>query len=438
MNKLIVAIVGRPNVGKSTLFNRLVGKRVAIVEDFPGVTRDRNYATCNWLNREFEIIDTGGFEPSSKEKMFQLMREQTQLAIEEADIIIYLFDVKDGLLPMDVEIVKILRGAGKKVIYVVNKVDNPKLEGQLGEFYSVGIDTLYPISAEHGLEVDVLLDEIIKDIPPKIFEEGEGEGIVKVAIVGRPNVGKSSILNKILGEERSLVSDVPGTTRDTIDSLLKYNDKVYQFVDTAGIRKKSKISFSVEKYSIVRALKSIDSSDVSLLIINAEEGVSDQDAKIGGYIHAAGKGCIIVINKWDLVEKDHTTMDQYITWTRDALKYLNYAPVLFVSATTGQRIRDILKYIEGIEEERRKTIKTAKLNKFLEEIVNRNPPSSFRNKSVKLYYITQVKVRPPIFKIFANIPKSLPPSYIRYIENRLREWFGFEGTPIKIVVGGRR
>jgi GTP-binding protein len=437
--KPVVAIIGRPNVGKSTLFNRLIGKRTAIIENVPGVTRDRIYGECEWVGHRFDVVDTGGLEPESKDKMLSLMRRQTQIALEEADAIVFLMDGKEGLVPSDHDVVQILRKVNKPVFYVVNKIDSPKHEDKVLEFYKLGVDKIYPISAEHGYRLDELLDDICRQLPfqDNLPEEAEAESI-KVAVVGRPNVGKSSLVNCLLGKERVLVNEEPGTTRDSIDTPIIINGRKYILIDTAGIRRKSRINQAVERYSVVRAFRSLERSDIALMMIDAVEGVTDQDVRIAGRIHEAGRGCILVVNKWDLVEKDHPSTQSYIEKIRQRFKYLDYAPILFVSALTGKGVSKIIEWVDRVFAEYTKKVSTSELNKILESAVKNFQPPSFQGRYVKLFYITQVNIKPPTFIIFCNYPQGIHFSYERYLENQIREHLGFEGTPIRLIFRGRR
>ena len=429
--KPIIAIVGRPNVGKSTLFNRIAGGKKAIVWDEPGVTRDRNYADVEWEESAFTLIDTGGFEPVSKDRIFIQMREQCQLAMEEADVVLFLMDGKEGLTPSDKEITDILRRLNKPVFHIVNKVDGPKHEEKALEFYGLGVEPVYSISAEHGYGVNGLMDEVIK-VLPKLTEKKWDKDIIKVAVIGRPNVGKSSLINRFLGYKRVLVDEVPGTTRDAIDTFFEKDAKRYVLIDTAGIRRKSRISLRLEKYSIVEALRTIDRSDVALLLLDSREGVTDQDARIGGFIHDKGKGCILVVNKWDLVEKDSQTMIQYEREVRENLKYLSYTPILFISALTGQRVRKVLDVVDHVSEQTKKRISTSPLNKYFGKWVEKFPPPLYKGRNVKLNYITQVSTAPPTFVIYANFPNGIHFSYERYLLNQMRETFSFEGVPVRL------
>lgn len=427
----IVAIVGRPNVGKSTLFNRIAGGRKAIVYDEPGVTRDRNYADVVWEKSPFTLIDTGGFEPVSKDRIFIQMREQCQLAMEEADVILFVMDGKEGLTPSDKEISDILRRLNKPVFYVVNKIDGPQKEERVFEFYALGVDNLYSLSAEHGYGLNELMETVI-GVLPELTETEKEDDRTRVALLGRPNVGKSSLINRLLGYKRVLVDETPGTTRDSIDTHFERDGKRYVLIDTAGIRRKSRISLRLEKYSIVEALRTIDRCHVAVLLIDAREGVTDQDARIGGFIHEKGKGCILAVNKWDLVKKDSQTMTQYVRGVYENLKYLSYAPILFISALTGQRVNKVLDTIDQVAEEARKRIPTSTLNKALEVWVKRTPPPTFRTRQVKLNYMTQVSIAPPTFILYTNFPEGIHFSYERYLLNQIREDFGFTGVPIRL------
>jgi GTP-binding protein len=426
----IIAIVGRPNVGKSTLFNRIAGRRKAIVWDEPGVTRDRNYADVEWEESPFTLIDTGGFEPVSKDRIFIQMREQCQLAMEEADVILFLMDGKEGLTPSDKEITDILRKLNKPVFYIVNKIDGAKHEERALEFYGLGVEPIYSISAEHGYGVNELMDEVIKALPSPTDRKGD-RNVTRVAVAGRPNVGKSSLINRLLGYKRVLVDEAPGTTRDAIDTHFERDGRKYVLIDTAGIRRKSRISLKLEKYSIVEALRTIDRSDVALLLLDSREGVTDQDARIGGFINDKGKGCILVVNKWDLIEKDSQTMGQYEKKVREDLKYLSYAPILFISALTGQRVRKILDVVDHVSEQTKKRIPTSQLNKYFGNWVEKFPPPLYKSRSVKMNYITQVSTAPPTFVIYTNFPDGIHFSYERYLLNQLRGTFSFEGVPVR-------
>ena len=431
--KPVIAIIGRPNVGKSTLFNRLAGGSRAIVIDEPGVTRDRNYAECVWNDRPFTLIDTGGFEPASEVEIFVQMREQTKLAVEEADIIVFLMDARDGLTPADQEIAGMLRIADKTVYYVVNKVDGPRHEALAADFYRLGIDRLYPISAQHGPGVEELMDDMASVLPPaEPAKDGEGERI-RIAVVGRPNVGKSSLVNRILGYERTIANPIPGTTRDAIDTPFSRNGRNYLLIDTAGIRRKSRISLTLEKYTIVQAIKAIDRADVTLILIDAKEGISEQDVKIAGLAMERGSACVLVVNKWDLVEeKDNSTVGNYVEEIRFNSKFLEFAPIIFVSALSGQRVTKIFELVERVYAQYTRRVETGELNRKIREIIERNPPPGRQSRPHIFNYITQVAVKPPTFVLFVREPKDIHFSYERYLVNRIRENFGFEEVPIRL------
>ena len=433
--KPIIAIIGRPNVGKSTLFNRLSEYKKAIVIDEPGATRDRNYTETAWGDTAFTLIDTGGFEPISSEKILIQMREQTSLAIEEADAIIFLLDGKDGLTPADREITNMLRRTGKPVFYVVNKIDGPKHENLAFEFYGLGIDHIYTISAQHGLGIGELLDDVIPVLPKEAVseeQEAAAEECIRIAVIGRPNTGKSSLVNKILGYERTIVNPLPGTTRDAIDTPFEFGGRHYTLIDTAGIRRKSRISLTLEKFSIVEALRTLDRSDVALIMIDAEEGITEQDEKIAGLALEKGVLCIVVVNKWDLIEKDNSTMGNYVMKIKDELKFLDFAPMLFISALTGQRVQKIFDVIEEAYLQYTKRVQTSELNKKLGEFVEENPPPRHHHRPNTISYATQTSAKPPTFVLFVREPKAVHFSYRRYLINRIREAFGFTLTPIRI------
>ena len=429
--KPIIAIVGRPNVGKSTLFNRIARRKKAIVGDEPGITRDRNYAEAEWNGGVFLLIDTGGFEPGVNDEVALHIHQQVQLAIEEADLIIFLVDGKEGLTPTDIDIAKMLREVNKPVLHVINKIDGERQEEEIYDFYRIGVENLYPISAQHGRGVGDLLDEALNLLPPS-SEIRYNESLVKIAVLGRPNVGKSSLVNRILGNERVIVSEKPGTTRDAIDTPLKIGEKEYLLIDTAGIRRKGRISRQLEKYSVVEALKSIDRCDVAVILIDAKEGITEQDAKIAGLAHDKGRASVLVVNKWDLIEKDSYTIYKYTEDIRYNLKFIRYAPIIFVSALTGQRALKIIDLVDRVAEQYQRRVPTSELNRVFEEVILSNPPPMYRNKELKLYYITQVSIKPPAFVIFVNYPEGIHFSYERYIVNKIRENFEFDGTPVRV------
>jgi GTP-binding protein len=440
MPKPVVAIVGRPNVGKSTLFNRIIGRNLAIVEDMPGVTRDRNYAEATWRGKRFLLVDTGGFEPDTEDPMFAKMREQTTLAIEEADFIIFLMDGRQGLLPSDIEVSHLLRASGKPVVYAVNKIDGERHEGFLPDFYRLGIDRLFPLSSQHGPGFSDFMDALYDLLPGSILESEEQElaETPRIAVIGRPNVGKSSFVNALIGEDRMIVSPVAGTTRDAVDSLYRYYGRQYILVDTAGIRSRGRISQGVEKYSVMRAMKSLSRADVALVLIDAAEGITEQDERIVGAAHDAGKGIIIVLNKWDLVPDKEAAYKRYMADVQQRLKFAAYAPVLTISAATRQRITKVFDEIDAVMEESRRRVPTAELNKVFERLIAHHEPPLYRGKRVKYFYITQVGIKPPTFIVFVNYPGGVHFSYLRYIENNLRMAFGFQGTPVRIFAKSRR
>jgi GTP-binding protein len=425
----LIAIVGRPNVGKSTLFNRLVGFRKAIVESLPGVTRDLNYADVDRFDRPLTVIDTGGFEPVAHDGLLAQMAEQCRLAVEEADIIIFLLD---GLNPSDHEIARILRQQDKKVLYVVNKIDGPTHEERIYDFYGLGIEQIYPLSAQHNYGIDRLIEAVIEMLPTPPPEEERGADAVRIAVVGRPNVGKSSLINRILGYDRVIVHETPGTTRDAIDTPFSVGDQRYVLVDTAGIRRKSRISLRLEKYSVVEAIKGIERADVALLVLDAQEGASEQDARIGGLMHDKGRGGIVVVNKWDLVDRE-VNSPSYAETVRERLWFLDYAPLVFSSVVTGEGIDRIFEVINQVMAERDRRIATNQLNRWLQEATESHQPPLFRKRRVTLSYMTQVSARPPTFVIFTNYPKGVQFAYRRYLNNRLREQFGFFGNPIRLI-----
>lgn len=432
----IVAIVGRPNVGKSTLFNRLLGTRKAIVDDMPGVTRDRNYANVDRFDLPFTLIDTGGFEPVSQELLLQQMRTQSQLAMEEADVVIFLMDGRAGLTVADREVAAMLRQMKKPVFYVVNKVDGEKVEALSSEFYELGIDSFHTVSAAHNHGINDLMDEIIAVFPKDSLAD-EDDDLTRIAVVGRPNVGKSSLVNRLLGFERSVANPVAGTTRDSVDTYFTCNKKRYLLIDTAGIRRKGKVSLKIETYSVVDALRSIEKADVVLIVINAEEGVTEQDTKIAGYAYEAGRSCLFVVNKWDAVEKDNASIGKFVDKIRMEFKYLAFAPIVFVSALSGQRTGKIISEVDALMEQYSRRVSTADLNHVFKEAVESHHAPLSSGRRVKFYYATQVAVKPPTFVIFTNQPEGIHFSYERYLTNKIREAFGFTGITIKLMFRGR-
>ena len=434
MAKPLVAIVGHPNVGKSMLFNKLTGRRLAIVEDTPGVTRDRLYGQCEWRGRTFDLVDTGGIEPRNDNEMLQFMRRQAEIAIETADVIVMVTDVKVGVTAADAEVAGLLQRAKKPVILAVNKCDSVgATDPAVYEFYSLGLGDPVEVSAVHGHGTGDLLDLCVELFPEETGED-EDEDIIKVAIVGKPNVGKSSLLNRILGEERTIVSDVAGTTRDAIDSYFKNEWGKYCFIDTAGMRRKSKVDDLIEKYSNMRSISAIERADVCLILIDAQEGVTEQDTKIAGLAHEAGKACIIVVNKWDAVEKQTNTMQEMVEDVRRDLSYMSYAPIVFLSALTGQRVDKIFERINAVNNASCMRITTGMLNNVLEDATARVQPPSDKGRRLKIYYITQASVKPPHFVIFCNDARLFHFSYQRYLENQIRSVFGLEGTPVRITI----
>lgn len=432
--KPLVAIVGRPNVGKSTLFNKITGQRISIVEDTPGVTRDRIYADASWLDKHFTLVDTGGIEPASKDEILQQMRRQAQLAIEMADVVILMTNVRDGVTASDRDVASMLLKAQKKIVLAVNKVDNigdPPLE--FYEFYNLGLGDPVAISSTHGLGVGDLLDEVTHKFPLDA-DTSDDEDEIKVAVIGKPNAGKSSLINKILGEERVIVSNVAGTTRDAIDSHYEKNGDKFLFIDTAGMRKRGKIDEKVERYSVVRSLAAVDRSDVCVIMLDANEGVTEQDTKVAGYAHEQGKACIFAVNKWDIVDKDDKTMKHFTDRVREMFAFMPYAKIVFISAKTGQRINKLLEEIKLVNEQHKRRITTGMLNDVINEATHKQQPPSDKGRRLKLYYGTQVSTAPPTFVIFANSKELFHYSYLRFIENQIRENFGFEGTPIKLIV----
>lgn len=438
MSKPIVAIVGRPNVGKSTLFNAIAGEQISIVKDTPGVTRDRIYADVSWLNYNFTLIDTGGIEPESGDIILSQMREQAQIAIDTADVIIFITDVRQGLVDADAKVADMLRRSQKPVVLAVNKVDNfEKYVMDTYEFYNLGIGEPVPVSAQGKLGIGDMLDEVAKHFREEMFEEEEND-IPKVAIVGKPNVGKSSIINRLLGQNRVIVSDIAGTTRDAIDTTVRHNGKDYIFIDTAGLRRKSKIKEELERYSIIRTVSAVERADVAVLVIDATEGVTEQDAKIAGIAHDRGKGIIIAVNKWDAIEKNDKTIYKHTNKIREILSFMPYAEILFISAETGQRLPKLFDTIDMVLENQTMRIQTGVLNEIMSEAVALQQPPSDKGKRLKLYYMTQVSVKPPTFVIFVNDKELMHFSYVRYLENRIREAFGFRGTSLKFIIRERK
>ena len=438
MSKPIVAVVGRPNVGKSTLFNALAGENISIVKDTPGVTRDRIYADVTWLNHNFTLIDTGGIEPDSGDIILSQMREQAQIAIDTADVIIFMTDVKQGLVDSDGKVADMLRRSKKPVVLCVNKVDSyQKFIADVYEFYNLGIGDPMPISAANRQGIGDLLDEVIKHFPEGSENEEEDER-PKIAIVGKPNVGKSSIINKLTGENRVIVSDIAGTTRDAVDTEITYNGKEYVFIDTAGLRRKNKIKEELERYSIIRTVSAVERADVVLMVIDATEGVTEQDAKIAGIAHDRGKGIVIVVNKWDAIEKNDKTIYEFQNKIKETLAYMPYAEMVFVSAVTGQRLPKLFETIDMVIENQTLRIATGVLNEIITEAVALQQPPSDKGKRLKIYYTTQVSVKPPTFVIFVNDKQLMHFSYTRYLENKIRDTFGFKGTSLKFIIRERK
>ena len=438
MSKPVVAIVGRPNVGKSTLFNVLAGERISIVQDTPGVTRDRIYAEVSWLDYNFTLIDTGGIEPDSGDIILSQMREQAQIAIDTADVIIFITDVRQGLVDADQKVADMLRRSRKPVILAVNKVDDfKKYMPDVYEFYNLGIGDPVPVSAASRLGIGDLLDEVAKHFTQEMLEEAEDDR-PRIAIVGKPNVGKSSLINKLTGENRVIVSDIAGTTRDAIDTDIKYNGREYVFIDTAGLRRKNKIKEELERYSIIRAVTAVERADVVIIVIDATEGVTEQDAKIAGIAHERGKGIIIAVNKWDAIEKDDKTIYKHTEKIRQILSFMPYAEILFISAKTGQRTGKIFETIDVVLENNSMRVATGVLNEIMAEAVAMQQPPTDKGKRLKLYYITQAAVKPPTFVIFVNDKNLMHFSYTRYLENKIREAFGFKGTSLKFIIRERK
>ena len=437
MRKVIVAVVGRPNVGKSTLFNTIAGKQISIVQDTPGVTRDRIYAEGNWLNYYFTMVDTSGIEPISDDVLLKQMRSQAELAIATADVIIFVTDVKSGVVDADYEVAEMLRRSKKPIVLCVNKVDSIKKYGNdIYEFYQLGLGEPFPVSAANHLGLGDLLDEVVKHFPKEGLEEEE-DGTLKIALIGKPNVGKSSLTNKLLGENRVIVSDIAGTTRDAIDTEVTYNGTPYIFIDTAGLRRKGKVTEDIERYSVIRTVAAVERADICIVLIDAVEGITDGDTRIAGIAHESGKGVIIAVNKWDLVEKDDKTMQEFTKQLKEKFAYMDYAEYLFISAETGQRIHKIYDLVNMIHDNQVMRIKTGVLNEILAKATAMKQPPSDKGKRLKLFYITQASVSPPTFVIFVNDRELMHFSYTRYIENQIRENFGFRGTPIRFIIRER-
>ncbi|EUJ52354.1 ribosome biogenesis GTPase Der [Paenilisteria rocourtiae] len=436
MVKPVVAIVGRPNVGKSTIFNRIVGERVSIVEDIPGVTRDRIYNSADWLGRDFNIIDTGGIDLGDEPFLAQI-KAQAEIAIDEADVIIFITNGREGVTDADEQVAKILYRSKKPIVLAVNKVDNPEMRDQIYDFYSLGFGEPFPISGSHGLGLGDLLDDVFKKFPERGEEEYD-ENVIKFSLIGRPNVGKSSILNALLGEQRVIVSDVAGTTRDAIDTPYEFDGQEYVMIDTAGMRKRGKVYESTEKYSVLRAMRAIERSDVVLVVLNAEEGIREQDKRIAGYAHEAGRGILIVVNKWDAIEKDEKTMNAFIEDIREQFVFLSYAPIVFVSAVTKQRLTNLFPMINDISNNHSLRVQSSLLNDVIMDAVAMNPSPMDKGKRLKIYYTTQVAIRPPTFVVFVNEPEMMHFSYERFLENRIREAFPFDGTPIRLIARQRK
>jgi len=436
MPKPIVAIVGRPNVGKSTLFNRIVGGRLAIVEGIPGVTRDRLYQDAEWTGRRFTLVDTGGLDFFEDNELISNVRKQAELAIDEADVIMFVVDARAGITSNDEEVAGILRKAEKPLVLVANKVEQYDGRQDFLEFYRLGLGEPIPVSASEGLNTGDMMDAVVSHFPDSIEEE-EDKDSIRIAVIGRPNVGKSSLVNKILGQERVIVSDIPGTTRDAIDTLFVHGDRRYILVDTAGMRRRSRIDLSTEKYSVIRSLRAVDRSDVVLMVIDAVDGVTEQDKKIAGYAHDQGKSSIIVVNKWDLIEKDDRTSDRYTTQVREELGFMKYSPVVFVSALSGQRVTKILQVVDTVAENYSLRVSTPGLNNLIRESMLQSPPPSHKTRRLKIYYASQNGVKPPKFTLFINDPDLAHFSYMRYLENQIRSAYGFQGTPIRLLLRRR-
>lgn len=433
----IVAVVGRPNVGKSTLFNKLVGKRLSIVEDTPGVTRDRIYSKCEWRNREFMIVDTGGIEPASEDIILSQMRRQAQIAIEKADVIVFLTDIRCGVTADDYEVASMLQKSGKPIVLAVNKCDTiGEPPPEFYEFYNLGMGDPYPVSAQHGNGSGDLLDAVFEYFP-KDGEDEYNEEYIKVAVIGKPNVGKSSLINRIAGEERAIVSDIAGTTRDATDTVIENENGKYVFIDTAGIRRKSKVTERIEHYSVLRAYMAVDRADVCVIVIDAQVGFTEQDSKVAGYAHEQGKGCIVAVNKWDAVEKDTNTMDVFTNDLKEKFSFMSYVPFIFISALTGQRVANLYPLINSVANQNSMRITTGMLNDVLSYATTRVQPPSDKGKRLKIYYMTQASTKPPTFVVFVNRADLFHFSYQRYIENQIRQTFGLTGTPVRFVIRER-
>lgn len=430
----IVAVVGRPNVGKSSLFNKIVNQRLSIVEDTPGVTRDRIYCDTEWNGVKFTLVDTGGIEPRTNDVILSQMRAQAQVAIDKADVVIMVVDIQSGMTSTDADVAQMLLKANKKVVLCVNKVDKPGAEPpEIYEFYNLGLGDPFGVSAVHGLGIGDLLDEVVKELKD-VPEEPEYEGAIKVALIGKPNVGKSSLVNYMLGEKRMLVSDIPGTTRDAVDSVKENKYGKFVFIDTAGLRKKSKVNENIERYSVVRSYMAVDRADVVLIMIDANEGVTEQDTKIAGFAHERGKASVIVVNKWDIVEKDDKTMNKIKEKVVEDLKYMSYAPVIFISAKTGQRVEKLYELINYVHEQHGRRVSTGVLNDVLADVTTKVQPPTDKGKRLKIFYMTQPATNPPTFVAFCNDADLFHFSYQRYLENQIRQTFGLEGTPIRFIV----
>lgn len=433
----VVAVVGRPNVGKSTLFNKLIGQRLSIVEDTPGVTRDRIYSKCEWRNREFMVVDTGGIEPNSDDVILSQMRRQAEVAISKADVIVFLTDLKSGVTANDYEVAQLLQKSGKPIVLCVNKCDTiGEPPADFYEFYNLGLGDPFPISAVHGHGSGDMLDEVFKYFPDNSEEDYDDE-YVKVAIIGKPNVGKSSLINRIAGEERVIVSDIAGTTRDATDTIIENETGKYVFIDTAGIRKKSKVLESIERYSVLRAYMAVDRADVCVIVIDAEVGFTEQDSKVAGYAHEQGKGCIVAVNKWDSIEKETNTMNEYTKKLKESFSFMSYVPFVFISAKTGQRVDKLFDMINAVNRSNSMRISTGMLNDVLAYATARVQPPSDKGRRLKIYYITQPSTKPPTFVAFVNRADLFHFSYQRYLENQIRETFGLDGTPVRFIVRER-